>query len=128
MKKKLLAADDPDAIIPICETFKGTHGRTEYPEDIGNAVLSMQDTTSNTVECKCSYNNRRFNMENAICATVSVPELSVSFSLEDMNGNNTAEVFEGTMFDPFYYISMTQKIRVGEESCICLKIRKLSQQ
>ena len=43
LKKKLLAADDPDAIIPICETFKGTHGRTEYPEDIGNAVLSMQD-------------------------------------------------------------------------------------
>ena len=67
-------------------------------------------------------------MENAVCAAVSVPELNVSFSLEDTKASNTAEVFEGTMFDPFYYISMTQKIRVGEESCICLKVRKLSQQ
>lgn len=127
LKKKLLAADYPDAIVPISETFKGTHGRTEYPEDIGNAVLSMQDTASHTVECRCSYNNRRFNMENAVCAAVSVPELNVSFSLEGTKASNTAEVFEGTMFDPFYYISMTQKIRVGEESCICLKVRKLSQ-
>lgn len=130
LKKKLLAADWPDAMIPICETFKGTHGRTEYPEDIGHSVLSMQDSFSRSVECRCSYSNRRLHMENAIRATATVPELNVFFSLENAkgNGDSSAEVFEGTMFDPFYYISMTQNIRVGEESCICLTVKRLSQQ
>ena len=67
-------------------------------------------------------------MRNATCVAAMVPELNVSISLEGAEGTSSAEMFEGTMFDPFYYISMAQNIRIGEESNIWLKIRKLPQQ
>ena len=126
-KKKIISASDMDSKVKITETFKGTYGRTEYPEDIGGVKLYTIDNEGNKTERIYEYGNRTEKINNAKLVGAKVPMINTVFEYETNVIDSEAEVQEGAMFDPYYYLSMTQYVKVGEESSICLRIKKLEQ-
>ena len=124
LRKKLLSADRTDIEYKIAETFNGTFGRTQYPEDLAGVQLYITDFDGNKETIDYEYLNRRKTINGVKRAGAYIPMLNCSIELISDNFNSVGTISEGAMFNPYYSFKVTDSIKVGEESNICLAIRK----
>lgn len=127
LKKKILRTAKPDAKVKITEKFKGTWGRTEYPEDIWGTELYIKNNDGEKTSCCCEYSNRVNTVNNARIVGAKIPMINTVFEFESVKDGTIAEIQEGAMFQPHYTLIMSQNVKAGEESSICLKIKNLEQ-
>ena len=125
LKKKILRTAKADARVKIVENMNGTWGRTEYPEDIGDVTLCVKNGDGENTSLECEYENRKVRKENVTLLTAKVPALNTEFAFESDKEGTVGEVCEGSMTSPFYLMNMTQYVKAGEESSVCLKIKSL---
>lgn len=125
LKKKILRTATPDAKIKVIENMNGTLGRTEYPEDMAGITMYAENKNGETAVYNCEYNDRKTSLENATLLSAKVPMLSTEFSFESDLEGTVGEIREGAMAKPYYSMCMTQYVKAGEESSVCLRIKNL---
>ena len=125
LKKKILKTATPDAKVKVIENMNGTWGRTEYPEDIAGTNLCLETKNGDKIDFDCAYNNRIETHENATKLSAKVPMINTEFSFESDIDGTVGEIREGAMFKPYYSLCMTQYVKAGEESSVCLRIKNL---
>ena len=124
LRKKILHADRTDIDYKIAETFNGGYGRTEYPEDIAGVKLYAVDRAGEGCTIEYEYLNRKATVSNAKCVGADIPMLNCKIEFNCDSEGVTGNISEGSMFSPSYSFKLTQTLRVGEESNICLAIKK----
>jgi len=125
LKKKILKTAKPDSKVKVAEIMNGTWGRTEYPEDIGDVILSVENKNGENKTLECEYENRRVQLENVATISAKVPAINVEVTFESDAECTFGEICEGGMTKPFYTMCMTQYVKAGEESNVCLRIKGL---
>ncbi len=125
LKKKILRTAKPDTKVKIIENMNGTWGRTEYPEDISGTEMSIENKNGDKAGFKCEYKFRKNIFENATVLSAKVPMINTQFTFETDIDGTVGEIREGAMFSPNYSLCMTQYVKAGEESSICLRIKSL---
>lgn len=124
LRKKILHADRTDIEYKIAETFNGSFGRTQYPEDIAGVRLYAKEKSGEIRTITYEYLNRKATVQNALCVGVEIPMLNCKIELSSTADNASGSINEGAMFNPSYTFKLTEALHVGEESNICLKIKK----
>ena len=125
LKKKILRTATPDAKVKVIENMNGTLGRTEYPEDMAGITMYAENKNGENAAYSCEYNNRSASLENATLLNAKVPMLNTEFSFESDLDGTVGEIREGAMTKPYYTMCMTQYVKAGEESSVCLRIKNL---
>lgn len=125
MKKKIVSAVKTDIEYAIKETVKGTFGKTEYPEDLAETKLVLIKNDETLQNLNYEYKNRTVSAKNVKYVFAEIPMLNSILEFTCNSSNCKGEIHEGSMFDPYYYLSLTQFLKVGEESEICLRIKRL---
>jgi hypothetical protein len=110
--------------LEITEYFKGCYGTTDYPEEMKGIMLSID----NDPKTALSFNYRRRKMEkqevNTVQATIPQMQSIVGLSPYDhCSWKGTIE--EGILFNPYYTLKLTRKIKPSNKSRICLYLKTM---
>ncbi len=123
IKRALQTEEEIPDDITATEYFKGCYGTIEYPENMNGIRLEVSGAENAGLDY--AYRSRRIEtaLPRETCATI--PALKTKVGLFPVDGeflNAGAE--EGYLFNPFYTLSLTGKIKSGKELCTCLKMTK----
>ena len=122
IERSLVQNSRPDIDVIFQEYFKGCYGRTEYAEDLHDVSLFVCGTLNN--RRPYDYLGRRIETEAATSVGATVPHLNTEILLSPAEGcavSGAAQ--EGHLFNPYYTLSLSYKIKNGEvvRTCITLK-------
>ena len=108
--------------IEVTEYLKGCYGTTDYPEDMKNIVLSIDD--DDTKSLRYAYKRRRVEGDAVSKVQALIPEINTIVGLSPIDTNNwDGVVEEGILFNPFYTLRLTRKVKTGEKTKICLYLK-----
>lgn len=109
-----------DAEIELREYFKGSYGFTEYPENMKGIVLYADEKS-----IEFGYLSEEIKSQNGKKAGAIIPQVSSKIEMTaDSALKANLKVSEGYLFNPYYTIEITYKIRNEEECITCLNIMK----
>lgn len=120
-RRKLVSCSKPDAAVLFDDYMTGAFGTTEYPEEMYNIILKVQNSRKNE-EIKYFYKNRSLSLLNGI-AEVVIPDIETNIKLRSTE-DYEAYVREGYAFSPMYTLGIRKNLKVGEEIVTWLKLAK----
>lgn len=120
-KRKIIKSTDPVAKVAFNDYMTGAFGTTEYPEEMYNITLKVDNNEAQR-EIKYHYQNREISVSKG-CASAIIPDINTGVKLTG-EGEYTAYAREGYAFSPMYTLGITKAISEGEEIVTWLKLRK----
>ncbi len=120
-RRRILKSSDPSAEIMFDDYMTGAFGTTEYPEEMYNIVLSVENNDAKE-EIKYFYKNRSAALNNGV-AKALIPDIDTMISVRS-NGHYNTYIREGYAFSPMYTLGVQKKLKVGEEIVTWLKLAK----
>lgn len=119
--RKIIKSTKPDAEVLFDDYMTGAFGTTEYPEEMYNITLHVENKDDHK-QINYFYKNRRHALQNGV-AKVIIPDIDTIVTLTSTN-NYTAYVREGYAFSPMYTLGIQKTLKVGEEITTWLKLAK----
>jgi hypothetical protein len=122
IERQLLASSDSAADVEFVETHRGCWGTTEYPEDMRGITLRAANADA-AHELTYAYGARTLRTEMPVRVEATLPPVNCAIALEPVGNVARGEAREGFMFQPFYTLSLSGSVRVGEDLRVRLTLR-----
>lgn len=122
IERRLLASSDPAAEVELTESHRGCWGTTEYPEDMRGVVVCAETATVRR-ELTYAYGARTLRVAAPVRVAAALPPVNCTVALEPVANVTQGEAREGFMFQPFYTLSLSGRVAVGESLTTRLTLR-----
>lgn len=119
--RKILKSSNKAAKVTFNDYMTGAFGTTEYPEEMYNIRLSVENN-EHAMEIKYNYQNRMLNVNSGMSKVV-IPEIETKITMWG-EGEYSNYVREGYAFSPMYTLGVTKELTEGEEIKTWLKLAK----
>lgn len=125
-ERRILEVSDDTREITVTEHHAGSVGTTEYPEDMRDILLQLQNDQGERIgQIDYHYMTRKVTSEAGWAASAIVPQAGCSISLCAVDRPLWACIEEGSLFMPCYSLQMGGRVKKGEAMVTCLKVDKL---
>jgi hypothetical protein len=123
IERELLSIEGSDLQeLNITEIVKGCWGITEYPESLKSVQLKLYGDTFS--EMAFSYKCRQKRTTKTSAAEVIIPEINTLLGLKPLDRCEWEGVIEeGILFNPFYTLKLSRKLKPGDRSKVCLYLK-----
>jgi hypothetical protein len=119
IKRKLLEGESLQAQ----EYVKACWGVTEYPEDLRDVALTVSGKTSG--EIRYEYRSREICSEAVSAVAARIPKIQTKISLQADEPRESGAAIEGYLFNPYFTLTLTDTLRVGEVLRTWLNIEQM---
>lgn len=111
-----------EAEVEIEEYVTACYGVTEYPEDMTEITLRLENADEKR-EIEYAYRCREQRLDGARSAAAIIPPINTALTLS-CGGSAWGAIREGYAFSPMFTLSMTAKLKSGEAFSTWLKPEK----
>jgi hypothetical protein len=113
IQREIVESSDPEGEFTLREWFKGTHGFTEYAEDLHDIRLHIGDQAH-----PFEYLGRTFNIEHPECISADIPAVHTRVELSPGDGAvvTSGGVEEGYLFNPYFALFLDYQLSLNESS------------
>lgn len=116
-------ASKADAAVELNEYMTACYGTTEYPEDMSNVVLRVENHEE-ACELQYAYQCRERMLNDANCVQAVIPEIETKVSMQAPDDAAQGYFREGYAFSPMFTLGMKKEMKQGEEMKTWLKLEK----
>ena len=117
--RRILEMSDPDKEVTIDEYLVGTYGTTEYPEDMSNCVLRIDDE-----KLAYAYKCRSKEKTEADEVGCLLPDIKTDVSMRIAGERHVGYFEEGHAFSPMFKIGYRKQLKEKEVMSTWLKLAK----
>jgi hypothetical protein len=96
---------------------------TEYPEDLRDVALTVSGKTSG--EIRYEYRSRELRSESVSAVAARIPKIQTKISLQADEPRESGAAIEGYLFNPYFTLTLTDTLRVGEVLRTWLNIEQM---
>ncbi len=121
--REITRTTNPEAVVEFNEYMTACYGTTEYPEDMTNVILSVENDKEKQ-EIKYNYKCREAELENAKDVTAIVPEIETVVKIIPKDENVTGYYREGYAFSPMFTLGLKKEIKGKGEMTTWLNLQK----
>jgi len=118
IERRLLAGDT----VMAEEYVKACYGVTEYPEDLRGVVLQVEGAQPG--ELVYAYRSRTLRTAAASAVTALIPPIEARLRLHAETPRQEGTATEGYLFSPYFTLTLTTPLHVGEMLRTWLTIEK----
>ena len=119
IERKILSCSKDDVVITLANIYSGSHGESQYPEDLRDVQLSIEDIKKiSKAVIDYSYMTRDYVSNEPGSAIAVIPSMNSKIILYGETGKLKVE--EGCLFKPNYQLIHFEDVQIGGALRSCL--------